>query len=87
MEETKHPTTQTIRVYRTLLTELETNASKILTGSFLKPTTFQDRMTFVKEIAHTRSSLWEEVYKTYPEALGKDITITVSEVIIKSSNQ
>lgn len=82
MEEKEYKTTTEMRGLNTLIVELQNSADKVLRGSLFHPISVQDKIMFIRELSSTRASLWEAVYREYPDLIGKNLQFTNYKISI-----
>lgn len=68
-------TTAEIRMAKNLLDTFEKSVVRVLQGSLFKGVSMSEKILYITEMSNAKSNLWEKVYRTYPEVIGKSIEI------------
>ncbi len=75
---------ENMRTQLNMITEMEGQLSKVITqGVFSKKVSMADKIMFISQMATSRTRLWEEVYRVYPEIRGLNASITQHYIIYK----
>lgn len=78
----KLPTTDLIRELYYVVKTLEKNLPKVLRGSFFRKRAIDDIVRYISQIGVAKANLWQEIYRNYPEAIGKDGQVNDFEITI-----
>lgn len=75
------PTTPKIRTYIEVYNSLENATAKILLPKIWeRKMDIVDKILFLKAKGSAKSDLWEEIYKEYPEIVGKTASVSIKEI-------
>ena len=82
----KKEITLSVRQARDYKNVLDENAEKILRGGLFRRVTLQEKLSFLKELASARTSLWANVYRDFPEAKDFSSVVITNEHIECENN-